>query len=324
MRILVTGGAGYIGSFMTAYLINNGIDVTVVDTLEMGHKENIHPKAQFLEGNLLDKGFVSKIFESNTYDAVIHFAGYIAVGESMQKPGKYFEDNILPVTYLLDAMVAHNISSFIFSSTAAVYGDPKQNPIPEDHEKNPTSPYGETKLMVEKILEWYRRIYSINFVALRYFNASGAALDGSLGEAHKVETHIIPNAIRALLGNSKFALFGSDYPTDDGTAVRDYIHVLDLAEAHNLAIKHLRKNPGGFFYNVGTGQGHSNKEVINMIQKISGRSLQVEFKERRAGDPAMLVADPNKIKTELNFRPHYSDLETIIKTSWLWHSQKGI
>lgn len=319
MAILVTGGAGYIGSFMVKKLIENEFEVVVADSLENGHEDTIDKRVTFVRGNLLDADFVNNLFSNHKLHGVIHFAGYISMKESMENPGKYFKNNIFASLNILESMKEYKVNNFIFSSTAGVYGNPIKIPIPEDHPKSPTNSYGESKLIVERILPWYKEIYGINFAALRYFNAAGATLDGSMGEDHYPETHIIPNAINSVLNNSEFILYGNDYETRDGTCVRDYIHVLDLTEAHILAFKKLLKDKGGYFYNVGTGKGSSNKEVVDMINKVSGKNLKVKIEKRRPGDASSLVADPTKINTELGFSPKYSDLETIIKTAWLWH-----
>lgn len=319
MKILVTGGAGYIGSFMVKRLLDNGNTVTVLDSLERGHKETIDKRANFVQGSVLEANFLDNVFARNKFDAIMHFAGYISMAESMENPELYFRNNTTGSLNLIEQAVRHNIKNFIFSSTAGVYGNPIKIPIPEDHPTNPTNPYGESKLMIEKILSWYNKIYSLNFVSLRYFNAAGAALDGSMGEQHDSETHIIPNIIKALLNKQPFILFGNDYRTPDGTCIRDYIQVLDLVEAHVLAIEKLFKEPGSYFYNVGTGNGYSNKEVIEMVKKVTGKNLEVKIGERRPGDADILVADSTKIKKELGFSPKYSSLETIVKTAWEWH-----
>ncbi len=322
MNILVTGGAGYIGSFMVKRLVEKGDSVSVLDSLERGHKEVIDSKAEFIRGNVLDKKFLEEVFSSKKYDAIIHFAGYISMGESMENPNMYFQNNTFGSLNLIDEAVIHGVKNIVFSSTAGVYGNPVKTPIPEDHQKIPENPYGESKLMVEKILSWYAKTKGLSFAALRYFNAAGAAIDGSMGEQHEPETHIIPNIIRAVLENKPFKLFGDDYKTEDGTCVRDYIHVLDLVEAHVLAIEKLIKNPGSYFYNVGTGKGYSNKEIVEMVKKVTGTDFKVEITARRPGDADILVADPSRINKELGFLPKYSDLETIIKTAWQWHKKQ--
>ncbi|MBI5123525.1 UDP-glucose 4-epimerase GalE [Candidatus Roizmanbacteria bacterium] len=321
MNILVTGGAGYIASFMSKRLLDDGYTVTIADSLERGFEKAIDKRAVFKKGNLTDEQFLTELFSSTNFDAIIHFAAYISMGESMQNPYIYFANNTNMALKLLEAAREHNVKKFIFSSTAGVYGNPVKVPISEDHSKNPENPYGESKLMVESLLKWYQRIHGMNYAVLRYFNACGASLDGTLGENHEPETHIIPNAIKAVLYKKPFTLFGNDYKTPDGTCVRDYIHVLDLVEAHVLALKKLQNEQGGFTYNVGTGKGFSNKEVLDMVKKISGEDLHVEIAQRRPGDAEILVADVTKINTELNFVPKYSDLETIVKTAWEWHKK---
>ncbi|MCL4418207.1 MAG: UDP-glucose 4-epimerase GalE [Actinobacteria bacterium] len=318
-KILITGGAGYIGSFMTRALLEKGYEVVVVDSLKRGHDSAIDKRARFIKGDFLDKQFISGLFSEENFDAVIHFAGFISMAESVENPHLYFENNIICSLNLIEEMRKRNVKRFIFSSTAGVYGNPIKIPIPEDHPKNPTNPYGESKLIVEKILHWYKECFGLNCVSLRYFNASGAALDGGIGEGHEPETHLIPNAIKAAISGTEFTLYGQDYDTKDGTCIRDYIHVLDLVEAHILALTKLEKENGEFFYNVGTGIGYSNKQIIDMIKKITGIDFKVKIEQRRPGDATELVADVTKIKKELSFNPKYSDLETIIKTAYDWH-----
>lgn len=320
-KILVTGGAGYIGSFMTRRLLDEGYKVVVADSLERGIKTAIDEKAEFMHGDLRDESFLSKVFNGHQFEGIIHFAGYISMGESMEKPGIYFDNNIISSVLLLDKAVEYRVGSFIFSSTAGVYGNPKKIPIPEDHPQRPTNPYGESKKMVETILTWYNKVHNVNFISLRYFNAAGASLDGSMGEQHDPETHLIPNAINAVLTNREFVLFGDDYDTKDGTCVRDYIHVIDLVEAHILSLRKLQRDKGGFFYNVGTGKGQTNKEILLMVKKVSGVDFPIVIGKRRAGDAETLIADPTKIQKELGFNPQYSDLETIIKTAWEWNEK---
>lgn len=322
MKILVTGGAGYIGSFMVKRLLKRGDKVTVVDSLERGHKSAIDSEAEFIKGNVLDRDFISQVL-SRKFDAVIHFAGFISMAESMEEPYMYFKNNTFGSLNLIEEMLRLDNNNIIFSSTAGIYGNPVQIPIPEYHPKSPENPYGESKLMVEKLLNWYGKTKKLNSVALRYFNAAGAALDGSLGEQHEPETHIIPKIIKAAIKEEPFKLFGTDYKTDDGTCVRDYIHILDLVESHVLALDKLKKNSGHFTYNVGTGKGFSNKQVVNMVKKVTKVELEVVKSPRRQGDADVLIADPTKIKNELGFSPKYSSLETIIKTAWEWHSKKA-
>lgn len=324
MKILVTGGAGYIGSFMVKRLLDDGNEVVVADSLERGHESFLDPRAKFEKGSLLDAEFVTKLFSQYHHECVMHFAAYISVGESMRLPGLYFKNNVFTTILLLDAMKKYEVKKFIFSSTGTVYGTPTINPIPETHIKNPENPYAESKNMVEKILHWYYLTDGIGSAVLRYFNASGAALDGSLGENHEPESHLIPNAINAALTNSEFQLYGDDYNTPDGTCIRDYIHVLDLIEAHILTLKKLDEQNGEYIYNVGTGKGTTNKEIIDAVKRISGSNFQVNVLQKRPGDVAETVADVSKIRDEIGFVPNYSDLETIINTAWEWHkSQKG-
>jgi UDP-glucose 4-epimerase len=325
MKILITGGAGYIGSFMTKSLLDRGDSITVFDNLERGHKEAIDPRAQLVKGDLKNKKDLELLFTNSTFDAAIHFAGLIAVGESQEHPQLYYENNVLGSQNFFESAISlGKIKKFIFSSSAAVYGNPTKIPIPENHPKNPTSEYGKNKLEVEVILSKLRKAsQEISFVALRYFNASGAALNGLNGEMHSPETHIIPNIIKSQLLNQPFKLFGDDYNTKDGTCVRDYIHVLDLVEAHKMALDKLNESLGEYIYNVGTGNGYSNKEVIEMVEKVSGQKISVQINPRRQGDADTLIADPTKIRNELGFSPKYSDLNTIVKTAWDWHSRNG-
>lgn len=323
MKILVTGGAGYIGSFMVKRLIDGGHEPIVLDNLERGKEEFVDKRAVFVKADLWNWDLLEKIFSEHKFDSVMHFAGYISMEESTKEPGLYFYNNTGGALELAEHVRKHDVKSFVFSSTAGVYGNPIKIPIPEDHPTSPTNPYGESKQMVEKILSWYQKIYGLNFVSLRYFNAAGAALDGSLGERHNPETHIIPLAIEAALSGSDFNLYGQDYNTPDGTCIRDYIHVLDLIEAHILALEKLKSEKGGFFYNVGVGKGYSNKEVVEMVKKVSGVDFKVVVEKRRPGDAEILVADSTRIKSELGFNPRYSDLETIVKTAWEWHKRNS-
>ena len=323
MKILVTGGAGYIGSFMVKAAIDKNYEVVVADSLERGNKEAIDLRTTLVVGDLKNKDFAASIFSKHKFDAVVHFAGYISMAESVNDPYLYFNNNVNASLNVIESMVSHGVNNFIFSSSAGVYGNPIKTPITEDHQKNPTNPYGESKLIVEQILSWYQKIHGLNFVSLRYFNAAGASLDAAIGENHNPETHIIPSAIKAILENKEFKLYGDDYKTKDGTCIRDYVHVVDLVEAHILAIDKLQKEKGGFFYNVGTGRGHSNSEVIEMIERICGTMLKVKIEKRRPGDADSLIADPRKIEEELGFSPKHSDLETIVKTAWEWHKRNS-
>jgi len=323
MKLLVTGGAGYIGSFMVNSLVDNGNEVFVLDSLECGHLEAVNKSAKFIRGDIRDEGLLNNLFLTEKIDAVFHFAGLISVEESTKEPELYEEVNVAGSNTLFTTACTNGVKNFIFSSTAAVYGNPVKIPIPEDHPKSPTSPYGQTKLQTEQKLSQLRKDDpEVSFACLRYFNASGASLDGSLGEAHDPETHIIPLAIRAAVNGQEFKLFGTDYDTPDGTCVRDYIHVLDLVEAHNLALKRILEEKGENYYNVGTGIGISNKEVVQAVSRASGISMNIEDYSRRPGDADKLVADPTRIKSELGFSPKYSDLMTIVDSAWKWHSKK--
>jgi UDP-glucose 4-epimerase len=321
-KILVTGGAGYIGGFMVRLLVEKGYQVVVIDNLSRNDKPVFPEGVEFHEGNISDKEVLDEIFKNGKIEGVIHFAGLISMGESMINPYIYFENNTFQTLKLLEICKDKNVKNIIFSSTAGVYGNPDTLPIKEESSKNPTNPYGESKLMVEKILSWYQKIYGMSFVVLRYFNACGASLDGAYGESHKPETHIIPAIISSLIENKPFELYGTDYKTPDRTCIRDYIHVLDLCEAHMLALEKIMNTPGGYIYNVGTGKGFSNREIIQTIEKVTGRNVDVIEKDRRPGDADELVADVSKIKTELGFEPKYSDITTIIESAWKWHSKK--
>lgn len=323
MKILVTGGAGYIGSITVAELLKKGYEVVVLDNLVYGHRGAV--SCRLVEGDLVNKEFLFESFKNDKFDGVIHFAAYALAGDSMQNPYKYFNSNIQGGLNLLEFMKEKNIPHIIFSSTCAIYGTPEKLPVGEDESKKPESVYGESKLMFETILNWYEKLYDIRHINLRYFNACGASLDGSLGEDHNPETHIIPVAIQCALKHTPFQLFGNDYPTPDGTCIRDYIHVLDLAAAHIQALEKLQNNGRSNSYNLGTGNGYSNLEILSMIKKISGIEFPIETKLRRAGDPPQIYADNTKAKNELQFNPQYSDLETIIKTAWEWHKKsKGV
>lgn len=321
MKILVTGGAGYIGSHMVRMLHAKKIETVVLDTMEYGHQEAIPSAVPVIVGNTGDRDLLNKIFSEHTIDAVIHFAAYLSVEESVKDPIKYMTNNIIRPVALLDAMEEAKVKYLIFSSTAAVYGFPSIVPIPEDHPKNPSSPYGLSKLTFEHLLHVYSKKKTIQSISLRYFNASGAALDGSHGESHNPETHIIPLAIQTAMGKRKeFYLFGTDYETRDGTCERDYIHIEDLCSAHLLSLDALINGHDTTIYNVATGVGATNKEVVQMVKKVTAKEFPVLEKTRRPGDPNILVADPKKIMTELGWKPTYSDLETIVSSAWKWHS----
>lgn len=321
-NILVTGGAGYIGSFMVKTLLDRGDKVVVFDNLKRGHREAVDSRAEFVQGDILKEEDLESLLSTYSFDAAMHFAGLISVEESSKNPELYINNNVAGSSNLFEACVRNGVKNLIFSSTAAVYGDPQEVPIPEDHPKKPTSPYGETKLATEKKLqELHSEDDSISYAILRYFNACGAALDGSMGENHEPETHIIPLAIQAVKNNSEFKLYGTDYDTKDGTCIRDYIHVIDLVEAHVLALEKIMKDGGGHYYNVGTGNGFTNREIVEMVKDVSCRELKIVEVERRAGDSSELVADVSKIERELGFLPKYSDLRTIIESAWKWHNK---
>jgi len=319
MKVLVTGGAGYIGSITAHQLKEQGFDVVIYDSMENGHQQAIKG-LDLVVGNTHDDQLLAKTLKDKQINAVVHFAAYIAMGESMKNPYKYFHNNFDGSLQLFKAMIEADVNQLVFSSTAGVYGNPKTLPIKETAEKNPENPYGQSKLMVENILEWFDKAHNFKSITLRYFNAAGASLDGKLGEAHQPETHLIPNVINAVLNNKEFTLFGDDYPTKDGTCIRDYIHVLDLAQAHILALKALQNDHQTDVFNAGTGQGYSNKQVIDMIEQVSGKKVKIKVSPRRSGDANELFADSSKLKKQLNWQPKYSDLKTIIKTAWKWHS----
>ncbi len=319
MNVLITGGAGYIGSHMARMLVSRGITVTVLDSMEYGHKEAVPSGANLVVGSIGDRAVLDKCF-TEPIDAVIHFAGYLLVEESVRMPVKYFRNNVIAPITLLEAMAKANVKKIIFSSSAAVYGNPTQVPIPEDHPKNPESPYGLSKWCFEELLHVFDKSENIRSISLRYFNASGASLDGKHGEAHLVETHIIPLAIRTAMGKQKvFSLFGTDYPTRDGSCERDFIHIEDLCEAHVLALDALMSGHKTDAYNVATGNGSTNKELVAQVKMTSGVDFPVRELGRRAGDPGILVADPTKIKKEFGWEPKHSDLATIVKSAWEWH-----
>jgi UDP-glucose 4-epimerase len=319
-KILITGGAGYIGSHTVKLLQSLGREVVVFDNLSTGHANRV--SCPLVVGDLSDKKLLDKIFNEYEIDAVIHFAASIIVEESVLFPDKYFENNVANGLNLLDVMAKRGVHKIIFSSSAAVYGEPHYVPVDEDHPKKPLNPYGETKWIFEKILRWYGEAFGISSVSLRYFNAAGASVDASIGEDAPVTTHLISKVLRvAARQEDALKIFGNDYPTPDGTCLRDYIHVEDLAEAHRLALQKLESETGVFNYNVGTGKGRSVNEVVNSCVEITRRMIPIQYSPRRPGDPAVLVADATKIKNELGFEAKYSDLETIIKTAWVWHQK---
>ncbi|QTL97345.1 UDP-glucose 4-epimerase GalE [Iocasia frigidifontis] len=323
MNILVTGGAGYIGSHVAKKLNNIGHHVVVYDNLVKGHREAVLT-AKFVKGDLADKKLLNEVMQSEEIEAVVHLAAHSIVGESMEKPGKYFQNNLSNGLNLLEVMVSNNVAYLVFSSTAAVYGEPQEVPITEDHPTNPASTYGDSKLFFEKILERYQQIHGLKYVSLRYFNAAGADHSGEIGEAHSPETHLIPIVLQKALGiRDKLYIFGDDYPSRDGSCIRDYIHVEDLADAHILALDGLIDGMDSRIYNLGNGEGYSVKEVIETASALIGKEIEAEIGPRRAGDPAVLVASSQKIREELGWKPKYAALETIIETAWKWHKGGG-
>lgn len=316
-KILVMGGAGYIGSHTVRHLLDNGHQVVVADNLVTGHREAIDKRASFVLADLLLPQTLVKLFAQYKIDVVIHFAAFAAVGESVQDPQKYYFNNVVGTLNLLKAMLGAGVKDIVFSSTCATYGNPQYTPIDEKHPQNPVSPYGRTKLMIEQILADYAAAYGVRYMALRYFNAAGCARDGSLGESHQSESHLIPLVLRAIKGERPvLKVFGTDYDTPDGTCIRDYIHVEDLALAHRLAVEKLPQYSGHI--NLGTGTGTSVKEIIKAAEEVSGKECPVECTARRAGDPARLYADNKRAQEILGWKPAYTDIKEIIKTAWNW------
>ena len=322
MSILVCGGAGYIGSHTVHQLVEKGEDVVIVDNLQTGHMGAVNPKAKFYKGDIREAEVLDRIFTENKIDAVVHFAANSLVGESMTNPLKYFNNNVYGMQVLLEAMVRHGIDKIVFSSTAATYGEPERIPIMEDDRTEPTNPYGQSKLIMEKMMKWVSLANGIRYVSLRYFNAAGAIEDGSIGEDHSPETHLIPLILQVPLGKrDHITVFGEDYPTPDGTCLRDYIHVLDLADAHVLAIDYLRRGGESNIFNLGNGQGFSVKEMIEAAREATGLDIKVEIGERRAGDPAQLIASSEKARKVLGWQPKFTDVKAVIGTAWKWHRQ---
>jgi UDP-glucose 4-epimerase len=316
--ILVIGGAGYIGSHMVKCLLQHGEEVMVMDTFEKGHRTAVLG-GTIVQGDLRRRADLDAVFNRHKIECVMHFAAYAAVGDSVRNPATYYDNNVVGCFTLLEAMRAHNVKQMVFSSSAAVYGEPNAIPIAEDHPKLPTNPYGETKWIMENMLRWYGGAYGIRSVSLRYFNAAGADPDGQIGEDHRPEEHLIPVAFLATLGQrGPLRIFGTDWPTPDGSCIRDFIHVCDLAEAHRLAINALRTGTPSTAYNLGNGQGFSVREVIRVVEQVTGRPVPVEAAPRRAGDPARLVASCEKIRTQLGYRPKYPQLEVIVEHAWRW------
>ena len=320
MTILVLGGAGYIGSHTVYELIDNGEDVVIIDNLLTGHKEAIHPKARFYKGDIRDREFLDDVFKKEKIDALIHFAACSLVGESMEKPLKYYHNNLCGTKILLDSMVANGIDKIVFSSTAATYGEPEKVPILETDRTEPTNTYGETKLSMEKMFKWVGKAHGLRYVSLRYFNACGAHISGQIGEDHNPESHLIPLILQVPNGKREYiSIFGDDYDTKDGTCVRDYIHVTDLAQAHILAVKYLQSVNESNIFNLGNGVGFTVKEVIDTARKVTSHPIPAKITPRRAGDPAQLIASSEKAKEILGWTPEHNSLEEIISTAWNWH-----
>jgi len=320
MAILVCGGAGYIGSHMVAALVEKGYDTIVVDNLDMGHPSAVWPGATFYEADVRDANQMGKIFKANEIDAVVNFAAHMVVPESVENPAKYYDNNITGTLTLLNLMQKHGVKKLVFSSSASVYGIPETVPITEDMPTAPISPYAETKLAAEKIFKWYDNAYGLKYVALRYFNVAGAHESADIGEDHDPESHLIPMCIQAAQGKiALFKLYGDDYETPDGSCIRDYVHVMDLADAHILALKKLERKPVSATYNLGSQHGFSNKEIIAKVKEITGKDFPVEVNPRRPGDPPTLIASSQKIRNELGWNPTRTTIETIISTAWAWH-----
>lgn len=318
MAILVTGGAGYIGSCAVKDLHERDENPVVVDNLIYGHRRAIDESIPFYEGSIGDKNLIEKILSEHEIEAAMHFSAFAYVGESVEKPNKYYENNFVQTLKLLDVLIENDVKKIIFSSTCATYGEPIYIPIDETHPQNPVNPYGFTKFMVERVLQDYDAAYNLKFVALRYFNACGAS--GECGEDHDPETHLIPLVLQTALGRrDSISIFGDDYPTEDGTAVRDYIHISDLSDAHLLALEHLRGGGNSEFINLGNGKGFSVKEVIEAARKVTGKEIKAEIAPRRTGDPSHLVGNAEKARKVLGWKPKFPGIEQIIESAWAWH-----
>ncbi len=323
LNVLVVGGAGYIGSHMVKELLGIGCGVIVLDNLARGHRELL-PGGEFIEGDLGDSVLLHEIFSQHSIDAVMHFAAYSLVGESVEQPLRYYRNNLARTVELIDSMIQHGIRRFIFSSTAAVYGEPIKTPITEDHPCHPTNPYGASKLAVERMLEDCAGAHGLRYVSLRYFNAAGADASGKIGERHQPETHLIPLVLQVATGEREnIRIFGTDYPTTDGSCLRDYVHVSDLAQAHLLALQSLMTTGGNAIYNLGNSKGYSVHEVIDVTRQITRHPIPTVTAARRPGDPAILIADSTKIRRELGWRPHYESLTAIVETAWAWHRKEA-
>lgn len=323
MAVLVVGGAGYIGSHAVFQLIDAGQEVVVIDHLKSGHREAVHPEARFYEGDIRDRAFLDTVFGTEVIDQVVHFAAFSLVGESMEHPLAYFDNNVYGTQVLLEAMMAHDVKQIVFSSTAATYGEQEQMPILETAVTNPTNAYGETKLMMEKMMRWCEIAYGLNYVALRYFNVAGARSTGEIGEDHTPETHLVPLVLE-VANNQRpvISIYGDDYATEDGTCVRDYIHVEDLIDAHVLALDYLKQGKPSDVFNLGSSRGFSVREIIEAARRVTGHAIPEQVVARRAGDPSTLIAGSDKAKTVLGWNPSRTDIETIIQDAWRWHEQR--
>ena len=321
MRLLVLGGAGYIGSHTAVELLGRGHEVVIADNLITGYKQAVPKEAVFYQGDIRDYNFLNNLFKKEKIDAVIHFAAFSLVGESVTNPLKYYENNLYGTKVLLQAMIDNNVDKIVFSSTAATYGEPENIPILEDDRTCPTNPYGETKLAMEKMMKWSANAYQLRYVSLRYFNACGAHKSGKLGEAHNPESHLIPLVLQVPNGKREsVSIYGTDYDTPDGTCIRDYIHVTDLAKAHILAVEYLMKDGESNVFNLGNGVGYSVREVIETARRVTGHPIPAVEIPRRAGDPARLVASGEKAREILGWKPEITELEDIIRSAWAWHS----
>ena len=319
MNILIVGGAGYIGSHMCKYLSQNGYTPIVLDNLVCGHRESVK-WGPFIEGSMDDKTLLNHIFKEYEIAAVMHFAAFCYVGESVDNPAKYYRNNVAATLTLLEAMIENDILNFIFSSTCATYGEPIEIPIKENHPQSPINPYGRSKLMVEQIIDDFGNAYGLKSASLRYFNAAGADPDGELGEDHRPETHLIPLVLQTALNKrEEIEIFGNDYPTSDGTCIRDYIHINDLAQSHLLALERLLNGLSGGQYNLGNGDGYSVKQVIDVARQVTKKKIPSKVVKRRPGDPAVLIGSSEKANKELGWKPQFTDLHTIIETAWNWH-----
>lgn len=321
MKVLITGGAGYIGSHCNRYFAEKGVETVVLDDLSSGHREAV-TDGRFVEGDFGDRGLLDKVLGAEKFDGIIHFAAFIDVAESVAEPAKYYENNVVKMKTLLDAAVAHGVKHFVFSSTAAVFGEPEYVPIDESHPKKPINAYGATKLIGEQMLADYGRAYGLCSCSFRYFNAAGDSADGRIGEAHNPEHHLIPLVLRASLANRAMKVFGTDYDTRDGSCIRDYVHVEDLAEAHYLGLKYIMENDGNHAFNLGSSEGFSVLEILHEAERVTGEPVPHDIADRRPGDPAVLIASNKKAKDVLGWEPKRSEVQTILRDAWNWEQNK--